>query len=324
MNINKNKIIQSIVFLILGIFLFWLIYKDINLTEIETALSNLNYIWIVLAVIIGLISHIIRAIRWKMLIKPMGYNASVKNLYISVLILYFTNLIIPRGGEAVRCGIISKYEKIPFTKLLGTVIIERLSDFLVFLLILIPVVLWQNNYMQQLMNLPELNFSSENFATNIIKIAIFLFVIVVLFFVFMKTEIYKKIKNKIIGIKNDIIEGVTTIIYLKKRVKYIMYSLSIFALWLLMFYFMFFAYQPTSKLSFAIALFTYSVASLAYMLPIQAGIGAWHFIVIQSLLLFGIDPEQGMIFALIAHTFISMIYLFFGAIAFILLPIINR
>jgi glycosyltransferase 2 family protein len=91
-----------------------------------------------------------------------------------------------------------------------------------------------------------------------------------------------------------------------------------------MLYAVFFAYPPTNKLSFYVAVLTYTFGNLAYLLPIQAGIGAWHFIVINCLFFFGIDKESGMIFALIAHTFTNLIFLIFGPIAMALLPLLSN
>ena len=95
-------------------------------------------------------------------------------------------------------------------------------------------------------------------------------------------------------------------------------------LWLIRFYVIFFAYAPTAKLTITVAIFSYALGTLAYLLPIQAGIGVWHLIIIQCLFLFGVDKDSGMMFALIAHTFSNLIYLAFGALGLVLLPLINN
>jgi len=98
------------------------VYQDINIQSITGALKELKYSWILLSVILGLLSTLVRALRWKILIESIGYKPKTINLFLSVQILYFINLVIPRGGELARCGMITKYEKIPFAKLLGTVL----------------------------------------------------------------------------------------------------------------------------------------------------------------------------------------------------------
>jgi hypothetical protein len=140
----------------------------------------------------------------------------------------------------------------------------------------------------------------------------------------VKFSIFNKIYLKLKTLKGEFIEGISVIMHMKKKIKFIVYTFAIFLLWLLMLYVVFFAYPPTDKLSFIVALLTYALGTLAYLLPIQAGIGAWHFIVINCLFFYGIDKESGMIFALVAHTFTNLIYLIFGPIAMAFLPVLNN
>ena len=55
-------------------------------------------------------------------------------------------------GEVSRCGVLTRYEKISFTKLFGTVVAERLID-MISLLILLGIVIiisvWQNDHFFQ-------------------------------------------------------------------------------------------------------------------------------------------------------------------------------
>ena len=78
----------------------------------------------------GGLAIVIRGIRWIALIDALGYKSSKSNAIASVAIMYFTNLFIPRAGEISRCTSMSQVEKIPIDKLLGTILIERVIDFL--------------------------------------------------------------------------------------------------------------------------------------------------------------------------------------------------
>jgi len=320
---KRKKIIQSLIFLLIGISLFWYAYRDLDFDQIGEAIKELKYGWIFLSFVFGLISHFIRAIRWKMLIAPMGYQPKTKNLFLSVLVLYFTNLIIPRGGEIARCGVITKYEKIPFTKLIGTVFVERLTDLIAFFIIFLVILFWQFSYIQHLLTSTDIIMDFSGLKTKLIFAVVATILIVSLYFLLNKFGFFNSMRTKINKIKHDFIEGIRSIIHLKGKWIYIFYTFLIFLMWLLMLYVVFFAYAPTDKLSFSVAIFTYAVGIFAYLLPIQAGIGVWHLIVIQCLSLFGINKESGMIFALIAHTFTNVIYLLFGAIGLVLLPIVN-
>src|SRR6056297_2876537 len=130
-----KKLFRILLFLVVGILIFIYIYKDLQFTKIEDALNNLDYKWIVLSGIFGLLSHFIRALRWNLLIEPLSHKPGLTNTYLAVLVLYLFNILIPRGGEVARCTVISRYEKISFSSLFGTVVSERLADLMTFFLI---------------------------------------------------------------------------------------------------------------------------------------------------------------------------------------------
>ena len=57
---------------------------------------------------------------------------------------YFANYAVPRLGEVTRCGILARYDKVPFAESLGTVIVERIIDVICFLLF-VAIVFPQRN-----------------------------------------------------------------------------------------------------------------------------------------------------------------------------------
>ncbi len=323
---KKKQVYQTFIFLVIGIGIFVYIYKDLQLDKIKDALGSLKYEWIVLSGIFGLSSHFIRALRWQQLIEPLAHKPRTLNTYLAVLVLYLFNILIPRGGEVARCSVLDRYEKIPFTKLLGTVVTERLSDLTIFFLILILLIFWDAPLLDQFArNNPGLVqgfrdvFTSKYFYISIVAVGAGLY-----FLFFSGKRSQSKLMDKILKIKEQFREGISTIYKTKNKFLYILYTLMIIFLWLLMLYVVFFAYEPTANLSFRVAAITFAISSFAFILPIQAGIGAWHFMVIQSLFLFGVDKDTGAVFALIAHTFTNLIFLAVGTLAFILFPIINN
>ena len=317
-----NKVIRGGVFLVLGVALFWYVYRGMDLHTLRSTLTNLDYGWIFLSFFLGLSSHFLRALRWKMLIDPMGYKPRKVNLFLSVLVLYFINQVVPRGGEVARCGTVNRFEKIPFVKLVGTVFVERITDVMVFFLIFLGIFLWQFNLFNQVLS--SVTYDFEGLQSKILVIGGAAIVLAGLYWLFKRLGLLNRFAQKIRKFKHDIKEGVRSILLLENRWLYIVYTALIFFLWLLMLYVIFFAYSPTQNLSFTAAIFAYTIGTFAYLLPIQAGIGVWHFLIIQSLFLFGLDKDSGMMFALIAHAFTNLIYLVFGTIGFILLPIVNQ
>ena len=124
-----KQILKFLVFLCISFFLFWLVYRDQNWSDLRRALEEeVNYSWVAVVCVVGILSHVVRALRWQLLTLSMGCPIRLMNSFFGVMIGYFANLAIPRMGEFTRCGVVSKYEHVPFPKLLGTVVAERVID----------------------------------------------------------------------------------------------------------------------------------------------------------------------------------------------------
>ena len=319
---NNKKFITATTFFIIGVGLFWYVYQDINIQTIKDALKELNYSWILLSLILGLLSTLVRALRWKILIESIGYKPKTINLFLSIQVLYFINLVIPRGGELARCGMIGKYEKIPFAKLLGTVFIERLSDFIAFIIIFIGVFFLQLPLIKEIFSI--LKISPSSFKSKILIFGLIVILLMLLYWIFKKIGLLNKFQNKINKTKEEITDGIKSVMMIENKWTYIFLTFLIFFLWLMMLYIVFFAYPPTYNMPLSAAVFTYTIGTFAFLLPIQAGIGVWHFLVSECLYLFGLNKEAGKMFALVAHTFTNLIYLLFGTLGFIIIPLINN
>jgi glycosyltransferase 2 family protein len=323
---NLRKIIRYVFFLALGVFIFWWIYKDLDMTKLKAELPGINYWWIALSVFLGLLAQLSRAIRWKMLIDPLGYKPRLSNVFLSVLVLYCVNLILPRAGEVARCTVVSKYEKIPVTKLVGTMIVERLVDFIALVVLAIFVFAFNLGTFQRFFQLhPEINQNMVNLLSlsNLLLLAIIIGLLVVIFLL-LRPRRSGKFFTKLGQIRNNFREGIKSVLSVRHKGFFIFHTVFIFTMWLLMLYVVFLAFKPTQHLNIWVGMFTFLMGGLGMLAPVQGGIGPWHFMIIESLFLFGICRTDGMIFALLAHTTTNLVNLVFGSIAFMLLPVFNR
>ena len=135
---QTNNILKFICFLGLGVLLVWLTVKDITKQQQEDILVSIqkaNYSFIGLSFLVGIFSHYVRAVRWKILLAPLGYQPKTSNTFFAVMVGYLVNLAVPRLGEVSRCGMLNSYEKIPFTEGFGSVIAERALDLVCLVLI---------------------------------------------------------------------------------------------------------------------------------------------------------------------------------------------
>ena len=244
----KNTI-KFFLFLAVSAFLFWLVYRDQNWDELLTVLKeDVNYFWIGVACVMGIASHVSRALRWQLLTASMGYRISFGNSFMGVMIGYFANLAIPRMGEFTRCGVVSKYEEVPFSKLLGTVVTERVIDMMILLFLTLIVVITQ---FKQVGIFLDNNQEIEEKVVNMFHSSWMLLVLVVLAAVgwlfwrlIRKTRFKERIHSFFKGLK----EGLLSVKDVRHKGLFVFYSLFIWLMYFLMFYVCFFCFQFTSHL----------------------------------------------------------------------------
>lgn len=325
-----KQIFRFTIFLAFTILLFWWVYRDQDWTETFNALKkDVNYTWIWVGIILGILSHIARALRWQQLTDSMNYKMSLTNSFMGVMVGYFANMLIPRAGEVARCGVVAKYENIPTSKLLGNVIAERVIDMLILLTMTIVTVIWQ---------LPIfVKFFNNNIAVGenltdksdyMVKIGIIgligIFIVAALIFILRKTRLVSRIKPFINGLK----EGIMTIKKVKNVWLFVFYSIFIWVMYFLMLYVSFFCFDFSSKLGIGVALTAFVTSCYGMVAPVQGGIGAWHFMVIASMMLYLPDtPEMqanARTFAFLAHGSMTMLYIVLGALCLATMPIYNR
>ncbi len=320
-------------FLGIGIFFIWIFLRNLTAEqkqEILNSMGNANYWWIALAIPLGILSHFLRAIRWQMLIETMGYKPRKSNMFFAVMIGYFANLALPRLGEVSRCSILTKYENVPFQKSFGTVITERALDMMIFLFLFFLNLALQaerlSGYIDEKIYKPlqdklHLNVDlSGAFAILTISIIV---IFGIIFLVFRKqittNSIYLKIKNIISGF----VEGMKSLIKVRNIWLFGFYTFSIWALYMLMAYIVFFSIPESSRLGLDAGLAVLVFGSIG-MMVVQGGIGIYPAIVAETLVLYGVASAQGYALGWLIWTSQNITIVLVGIISLILLPILNN
>ena len=328
MNKKLKNIIKFLLFFSVGIFIFWWVSKDQDINELKEALKNADYTWILVSLGLGLLSHLSRALRWNLLIRPLGYKNKTINSFFSVMIMYLSNMAVPRSGEVIRCGVMSRTENIPFTKLLGTVFIERVIDFIILFILLAVVLTTQMPVvLSMLENNPEIEQNIQNLLSSTpILAGIFLFVslIIVLIYVYRKKLKKTKIRSKIRGIILNFIEGIKSIMKMERKLEFIAHSVFIWAMYFIMIYVVFWSFEFTSHLTLLTGLTVFVMSAFGMVAPSPGGMGTWHFMVIQTLIIYGVKESDAYAFAITAHTSTTLMMIVMGVLSVIFLPIVNR
>lgn len=292
----KKKIIslfKYLLFLGIGIFLtWWQLSKmtSVEKTQFKESLLNAHYIYVIPIFIIVILGHLSRGMRWKILIEPMGYNPSTANTFYATMCGYLANTFLPRAGEILRCTLLGKYEKIPVTKLFGTILIERLFDLFCYFIIIVITFLIQIETVGGFMK-SKIDQLSQSVSSPWLIIFVIM-VIALLLFLFgrwlfkskKEHSVVIKLRSLHIGLK----EGFTTIIHLKKRKQFLAHTIFIWSTYLFSIYIGFSALSATSHLGIGAAFSVLSLVTLA-MIVSPGGLGSFPVAVQQVLLIYNVD-----------------------------------
>ncbi len=324
-----KNIIKFFLFLGISVFLFWLVFRDQDWGELLKVLrEDVDYTWVAVAAVLGIASHVSRAMRWQLLTASMGYRIRFWNSFMGVMIGYFANLAIPRMGEFTRCGIVSKYEKVPFSNLLGTVVTERVIDLMILLLLTVVAVVTQFRQVGIFLDdNPEIRekLSHALHSSWMLAVAVVFVAVAVLGWkFFLKDRLQGRIRSFVHGLK----DGVLAIRHVERKGLFVAHSLFIWLMYFLMFYISFFCFEFTSHLSMLVGLTIFVLSSYGMVAPVQGGVGAWHFMVIAALMIYlPHTPDIGNLakaFALLTHSSMTLLYIVVGVVCVIALPLYNR
>jgi len=316
---SLKKFLKIFVPIAVGLFLVWYSYNSTTPEErkqIIHYISNASPLWVTISILIGILSHISRAIRWKYLLEPLGYRPKTVNTIFIVLISYFANLGIPRSGEILRATALTTYEKVPFEKGFGTIVTERVIDLLMLLAIITITLVLQTDFI--------LGFLEERGVNIIGAIGILLVGIVGLF---LGSYIIRKSKSplaiKLKGFLNGLQDGVLSLFKMKNKWPFIFHTLFIWAAYFGMFWVIKYTVEETIPLSLGELLVAFVAGAFA-MSTTNGGIGLYPIAVSAALGIYGISSVSGDAFGWImwiAQTFMVVV---FGTISFLVLPLLNR
>ena len=323
-----SKFLKIAFFLIIGILLIWWSLHQIPPQEwnkFTIALQKSKF-WVILPVgLILAVSHLVRALRWRLIMEPLGYKPSIINTFLAVLIGYLANLAVPRLGEVLKCTLLSKYEKVPAEKIVGTIVAERAFDVISLGLIFLVALTVQFSVVEagwnQFKAYGKAGGDANGGHQNTYVIIAVILIASIAGFWFYKS----KMQNAILTIKKIIAgvwEGVMSATKLKKHNLFFFYSFAIWFLYLLATYVGLYATEGTES-SFQTAISCLAFASIG-MIITPGGIGAYAYFMAKVLELNGVDYTLGLANGTLQWFAQFIIILILGGIALIILPLFNK
>lgn len=273
---KSNKTLKSFLTIVISLafagFFLWLALRGLDFKVIQKSLAKANYLWVAFAAVFALLAYWFRAIRWNLLLEPMGHKISSSNALWSLSFGYLMNLTIPRSGEVARATALYGVEKVPVDKSFGTIILERVVDLICMFAFLGLTLIFKYDAILAFYKNSGININPN----KILLVFGGLAVAGVLFFVFKNKFVNVPVLGKIIGFIDGILLGLTSIFKLKEKGKFILYTIGIWVSYYFAAYLVCFALPETSDFTFADGFFIIVVGTLGMIIPASGGIGAFN------------------------------------------------
>jgi uncharacterized protein (TIRG00374 family) len=269
----------------------------------------------------------VRAIRWRLLIKSLGYNPSKANTFFAVMIGYIVNQAVLRLGEVMKCTVLARYEKVPADKLVGTIILERLIDAITLVVVLVVTIIIQPSLYDELL---ATIFHARGAADGK-KIPGYVFLLIIFGIVILGIVLWMLIKKKnfndlVIAIKKIIRrvwEGISAIQHLRKRKLFLLYTVILWALYLGGGYIGFFALQETEHYGIREAFSVLSAGSVGMTIT-PGGIGGYAYLLEQVMQVYGLSEGVALAFGWLLWLSNTGVIIIGGLFSFVALPLFNK
>jgi uncharacterized protein (TIRG00374 family) len=290
-------------------------FTDSQLAQMKNYFVSADYNYVILSLVFALSGYILRAYRWKYTLEQINCKPNFKLNFLAVSIGYFVNLSVPRAGEVSRALIIKKYQNQPFDKVFGTIISERIFDFIILLLFIASAVIIEFQTLKDFL----LEYIPVEKLIILAVIAVIGFLLMLYFYFYSKLSFILKVKSKIQGLK----EGVLSVFQMKNKVPFLVYTILIWVSYVLTFYAATFTLQETSGISLGTCLVAFVIGSLTITFT-NGGFGFFPILIAKILVLYNIPIEAGNAFGWIIWTSQLIITVVLGIFSFLAVPFIIK
>jgi uncharacterized protein (TIRG00374 family) len=316
---TKSIFRYSISFIIAFIFLYFA-FRGVKFSELWESLKGANYWWVALLIPLNILMNWVRAERWAHLLAPIKSPISKRNLFSGVMIGYAINNVLPRVGEFVRPYIVGKREGISRTSVFGTIVVERILDFMSFYFIVCVVLFLYPHSLDPFVN--EADAVRPLFLIGSIAalvIFVLLFFKAEAFFRFLAKTLFfipHRHKEKVEALLDKFYTGFAVA---KLRDKFGVILFQSFLIWglnALIMFVPFFAFAPLMKsgMDFGASVVLLVVSSIAWILPAPGAMGTYHsFLKVAMMKLYGIDETTALSYAIVTHEVGYLVVMIIGA-----------
>lgn len=315
--------------LALTVWLVWYMFRKVDFYQmLDIMRHGVDYWWILAMMVVSIFSHVFRAARWRLQLAGLGIRPPFLALCCSIFGTYALNLVFPRLGEIWRCTYIAGREKSPFTKVVGSMVADRLSDTLMVLLITLFTFVVAAPALNSFLSKYPVGRDFLNLLANPV-LWICLVVAVGLGWWLLRllrdTRMVKWLKDVCRGLW----DGLAIVARMHGRGQFVVFTICIWTCYFMQLYLSFFAFPFTrelcseSSLAFGLtpALVAFVLSSIGMAIPSNGGLGPWNIAVMFGLSVYGISESQGVAFSMLVWSAQTVTLLLLGVFTMIYIAV---
>lgn len=337
--------LKFLAFLSLGLIILYFVYQNQNAAyqaecakqgiaaadcslarKVVRDFATANYWWLLLMLGCFALSNLSRALRWRMLLEPLGHRPRLRNAFLTIILGYFANLGLPRVGEVVRAGTLSRYENIPVEKVMGTVVVDRIVDVLSILAVTVLALLLESERIYRFIDdYVDLGARLSGAYTILYGLAGIVLLFVIIGYFLRRPIRSSNLYERVVAIARGFAEGIATVRRLDRPWLFVLHSINVWFMYYLMTYVCFFSFAPTAGLSPLAALTVFVFGGWGIVIPSPGGMGTYHFLAQVALGMYGVGGNDAFSWANISFFSIQLgCNISIGLLSLVLLPLLNR
>jgi hypothetical protein len=324
MNAKTVKILKSVFWTILALVLLWFSFRGVDWAEFWKVIRGSRWGYVLLAMAAGVLSFIFRALRWRLLLLPGEPETKRQDCYDGFTIGKLCDFAIPHVGEFVRCGYVVT-PRMTYDKALGTVVLERAWDILMLLMMIVVLLVFRGDrygafFMDRIVRpvTDKLGISTLGLLLALIVLALAVFWGIYAWRHSRRSDHYSSVipgsdrastfsrkdffSGRIAGFFRGLVQGFSSFLKMKGKGWFLLLTALLWLMFLMMSWFIIKALPMDLGLGLVDALFIMLVGSVAGIVPVPGGFGAFHYLVALALqTLYAVPFETGIIFATLSH-----------------------
>ena len=323
-----KQILQYSLSLAIAVGVLWFVLQDVAIEEMLEKASSLDYFWIGISLFFALIGYCLRAYRWNLLLAPIGYRPSFLHTFLAMMVGYLANLLLPRFGEVVRCGVLKRSDDVPVSTSLGTVVAERVFDLLFLILIVVATLVLEfdklKDFLEEIFSggsrMPALS------ALTYLGAGLLIALLLVVWFYQRNKAFIKEhaLYIKVTSFVGELLKGLLSVRRLEHPWGFWISSTLIWVMYYLMSYVIVFSLPQTSDINFLAGLAILAMGGIGMAAPVQGGLGTYHLLVSGILMVYGASKNDAVLLAFVLHTSQTIFVIIVGVASLFGSFLINR